>query len=69
MKNAPLSLARRALGLGLIAAGLLPWAAAQAQGSYPSRPVRMIVGFPARARTSWPACWRRSCRRTGAASA
>lgn len=47
MKTPQPSKARRALAIGLLAAGLLPWAAAQAQSAYPSRPVRMIVGFPA----------------------
>lgn len=47
MSPCPFSLARRALALALVAAGLAPWAAAQAQATYPARPVRIIVGFPA----------------------
>jgi tripartite-type tricarboxylate transporter receptor subunit TctC len=47
MSPSPFSLARRALALALVAAGLAPWAAAQAQATYPARPVRIIVGFPA----------------------
>ena len=47
MKTPTLSKARRALAVAMLAAGLLPWAAAQAQSGYPSRPVRIIVGFPA----------------------
>ena len=40
-------LTRRALGLCLAAAGLASAAGAQTQTSYPNRPVRLIVGFPA----------------------
>ncbi|RZJ09208.1 MAG: tripartite tricarboxylate transporter substrate binding protein [Acidovorax sp.] len=40
---------RRALVAAAVLAGLLPWAGAQAQGAatYPNKPVRIIVGFPA----------------------
>jgi tripartite-type tricarboxylate transporter receptor subunit TctC len=40
---------RRALVAATLLAALLPWAGAQAQGAatYPNRPVRIIVGFPA----------------------
>ena len=41
------TLTRRMLGLCLAAAGLASAAGAQAQTSYPNRPVRLIVGFPA----------------------
>jgi tripartite-type tricarboxylate transporter receptor subunit TctC len=41
------TLTRRTLGLCLAAAGLASAAGAQAQASYPNRPVRLIVGFPA----------------------
>lgn len=41
------TLTRRTLGLCLAAAGLASVAGAQAQTSYPTRPVRLIVGFPA----------------------
>ena len=41
------TLTRRMLGLCLAAAGLVSAAGAQAQTSYPNRPVRLIVGFPA----------------------
>ena len=40
-------LTRRTLGLCLVAAGLASAAGAHAQTSYPNRPVRLIVGFPA----------------------
>ena len=48
MKNTTQPL-RRALVAASILAGLMPWAGAQAQGAaaYPSKPVRIIVGFPA----------------------
>ena len=48
MKNTTQPL-RRALVAASILAGLTPWAGAQAQGAaaYPSKPVRIIVGFPA----------------------
>ena len=36
---------RRTLLAGL-ATPLLPWTAARAQGAYPTKPVRLIVGFP-----------------------
>ena len=41
------TLTRRTLGLCLVAAGLASAAGAHAQTSYPNRPVRLIVGFPA----------------------
>ena len=41
------TLTRRTLGLCLAAAGLASAVGAQAQTSYPNRPVRLIVGFPA----------------------
>lgn len=48
MKNTAHPL-RRALVAASLLAGLVPWAGAQAQGAaaYPSKPVRIIVGFPA----------------------
>ena len=48
MKKTPHTLRRAVLAASLLA-GLMPWAAAQAQGAatYPSKPVRIIVGFPA----------------------
>ena len=41
------TLTRRMLGLCLAAPGLVSAAGAQVQTSYPNRPVRLIVGFPA----------------------
>lgn len=38
---------RRALFATALAATLAPWAGAQAQTTYPNKPVRIIVGFPA----------------------
>lgn len=40
---------RRALVAAALLAGLMPWAGAHAQGAatYPNKPVRIIVGFPA----------------------
>ncbi|CAN7389341.1 tripartite tricarboxylate transporter substrate binding protein [Acidovorax sp. LjRoot129] len=40
---------RRAIVAAALLAGLMPWASAHAQGAatYPSKPVRIIVGFPA----------------------
>ena len=51
-----------------VVAGLAPATGALAQtASYPNKPVRIIVGFPAgTGRTSWRGCWRRSCRKAGA---
>jgi tripartite-type tricarboxylate transporter receptor subunit TctC len=52
-KTAPRGYARRALLAAAVAAGFAaPWAGAQAQAAagastYPTKPVRMIVGFPA----------------------
>lgn len=48
MKKTPQTLRRAVLAASLLA-GLMPWAGAQAQGAgnYPSKPVRIIVGFPA----------------------
>ena len=38
---------RRGLLIGLLAATLAPWCSAQAQGQYPDKPVRILVGFAA----------------------
>jgi hypothetical protein len=60
-------LMRRRLAVGACLVACVWGSAVQAQTTYPSRPVRLIVGFPqARAPTSWPEFWRKSCLMHGA---